>query len=139
MKRISESAETNKNVICAKLFFSSFHFNFTADESPTSSLVFGERLVQVAIDTQKGQNLVTTVKETISSPSYSRLIAEVEKQYVAITPPDSPEPQGLVCEMRVFICNDYVIVEFYFYFCVIYRYLNCCSKYCQKTYVEIIA
>lgn len=69
-------------------------------ESPVTavapSLVFGELSVEVpsAISTK---NLVTTVKETITSPSYSRLIAEVEKQYVAITPPDSPEPQGLVC------------------------------------------
>lgn len=75
-----------------------------ATESPVvtvaPSLVFGELSVQVPSSTRVEQNLVTTVKETISSPSYSRLIAEVEKQYVAITPPDSPEPpQGLVCEI----------------------------------------
>lgn len=44
---------------------------------------------------------MTTVKETLTSHSYSRLIAEVEKQYVAITPPDSPEPMGLVCFIHI--------------------------------------
>lgn len=74
-------------------------FRFT--ESPVTavapSLVFGELSVEVPSTTSTETNLVTTVKETLTSLSYSRLIAEVEKQYVAITPPDSPEPMGLVC------------------------------------------
>ena len=73
---------------------------YSSTESPVTavppSLVFGELSVEVPSSTA-AMNLVTTVKETITSPSYSRLIAELEKQYVAITPPDSPEPQGLVC------------------------------------------
>ena len=74
-------------------------FRFT--ESPVTavapSLVFGELSVEVPSTASTETNLVTTVKETLTSHSYSRLIAEVEKQYVAITPPDSPEPMGLVC------------------------------------------
>lgn len=71
-------------------------FNVVFTESQITaiapSLVYGEFSVQVPTRSLSEGNLVTTVKETISSPSYSRLIAEVEKQYVAITPPDSPEP-----------------------------------------------
>lgn len=78
-------------------------FRLTLSESSitavTPSLVFGELEVQLPSTSATEGNLVTTVKETITSPSYSRLIAELEKQYVAITPPDSPEPQSLVSEM----------------------------------------
>lgn len=78
-------------------------FRLTLSESlitaVTPSLVFGELEVQLPSTSATEGNLVTTVKETITSPSYSRLIAELEKQYVAITPPDSPEPQSLVSEM----------------------------------------
>lgn len=35
---------------------------------------------------------MTTVKETFSAEYHQQLFAEVEKQYVAVTPPDSPEP-----------------------------------------------
>lgn len=75
--------------------------SFLFTESPVTavapSLVFGELSVEVPSTTSTETNLVTTVKETLTSLSYSRLIAEVEKQYVAVTPPDSPEPMGLVC------------------------------------------
>jgi hypothetical protein len=36
--------------------------------------------------------LVTAFKETITSSSLLDIVVEVEKQYVAITPPNSPEP-----------------------------------------------
>ena len=85
------------------IFVSSAHKRLTLSESLITavapSLMFGELEVQLPSASSTEGNLVTTVKETITSPSYSRLIAELEKQYVAITPPDSPEPQSLVREM----------------------------------------
>ena len=40
--------------------------------------------------------LVTTLKETLTASQHQQLFAEVEKQYVAVTPPDSPEPPAAV-------------------------------------------
>ena len=86
-------------------------FRFT--ESPVTavapSLVFGELSVEVPSTASTETNLVTTVKETLTSHSYSRLIAEVEKQYVAITPPDSPEPMGLVC-FNHYVVNSFLVL-----------------------------
>ena len=42
-------------------------------------------------DVQPG-TLVMAVKETVTGSSVFDIVAEVEKQYVAITPPDSPGP-----------------------------------------------
>lgn len=104
IKRLLHLSESEFKFKTSILFsFRRLTFRLTLSESSitavTPSLVFGELEVQLPSTSAIEGNLVTTVKETITSPSYSRLIAELEKQYVAITPPDSPEPQSLVSEM----------------------------------------
>lgn len=45
------------------------------------------------------ETFVTTKEETVTFSLHTSMFAEVEKQYVAITPPTSPEPPSPVVSM----------------------------------------
>lgn len=58
--------------------------------------------LEVKIEQPPGP-LVMTFKETVTSSSSLDLVAEVEKQYVAITPPNSPEPPPGMVRFGIYI------------------------------------
>lgn len=62
------------------------------------------KTMELKLDQPPGP-LVMAFKETITSSSSLDIVAEVEKQYVAITPPDSPVPPMSMVRIRALLGN----------------------------------